>query len=210
MSVLDCALLSEGPSDAVLIPMLKWLLGVHLANTPARIEWADLWRCPHRPQSLSERIAATMDLYACDVLFVHRDADRDRPGRRCAEIREAVAVLPDACNQLPHICVVPVRTTEAWLLVEEMAIRRASGNPNGTVPLQLPDIHRVESIADPKAVLRDLLTTASGMRGRHLKRFNSGHCARRIADYMEDFSQLRALPAFRRLETDVQELARRV
>jgi len=55
---------------------------------------------------------------------------------------------------------------EAWLLLDESAIRRASGNPNEGMALTLPDPGGVECIADPKTTLHELLTRASGQAGR--------------------------------------------
>lgn len=47
--------------------------------------------------------------------------------------------------------VIPGRMTEAWLRLDEAAIRRVAGNPNGRTKLGLPKLHEVESVADPKA-----------------------------------------------------------
>jgi hypothetical protein len=41
-------------------------------------------------------------------------------------------------EDMPVVCVVPVRMMEAWLLIDEMAIRRVAGNPNGRIPIELP------------------------------------------------------------------------
>lgn len=96
--------------------------------------------------------------------------------------------------------VVPVRTQEAWLLIDEAARRRAAGNPNGRMSLAMPGIDGPEGIADPKAVLHDLLRQASGLTGRRLKRFNRGRQALRLGQLIEDYGALRRLAAFRRLK----------
>lgn len=204
MPVLECALLSEGSSDKVLVPMLEWLLRAHAPHTPSSVEWVDLWRCPRKPSTMTEKIAAAFDLYRCHILFVHRDSDGYDPELRYNEVRDAIAALPHGTIPHPYVCVVPIRMTEAWLLVEEAAIRSAAGNPNGTVSLTLPAVQEIEAIPDPKELLRSSLRTASEMSGRRLKRFNDSQCARRVADYMHEFQRLRTLPAFRRLEADVQ------
>ena len=51
------------------------------------------------------------------------------------------------------VCVVPVRMQEAWLLIDEAALRRAAGDPNGTQPLAMPDVQRLEELADPKQLI---------------------------------------------------------
>lgn len=96
--------------------------------------------------------------------------------------------------------------TEAWLLINEPAIRRASGNPNGTKPLNLPDLTALEQIQDPKQILFDVLRKASGLRGRRLKTFNMSECRIRVTELINDFSSLRELTAFQRLEEDIEKL----
>jgi hypothetical protein len=57
----------------------------------------------------------------------------------------------------PHVPVIPIRMTEAWLLLDEAEIRRVAGSPNGKVSLGLPKAKDVESIPDPKAQLAQTL-----------------------------------------------------
>ncbi|HUT94205.1 MAG TPA: hypothetical protein VMY37_32390 [Thermoguttaceae bacterium] len=107
----------------------------------------------------------------------------------------------------PAVPVVPVRMTEAWLLFDEKAIRRAAGNPNGTDPLQVP-VRQAEDIPDPKAVLHEALRTASGLSGRRRQKFNVRDAVHRVGEYIDDFSPLRRLSAFQRLEEDLATVLR--
>lgn len=96
--------------------------------------------------------------------------------------------------------------TEAWLLLDESAIRRAAGNPNGREALRLPPLRRLEDVPDAKAVLRDLLITASGLAGpRRRKRLQRdlGVRVQRVAELISDFSPLRSLPAFEAFEAEL-------
>jgi hypothetical protein len=95
--------------------------------------------------------------------------------------------------------------TEAWLLIEASAIRAAAGNPNGTVPLVLPKRTELESLPDPKRVLRDLLVVASEFHGRRRAQFDVAGAASRVARLIEDYAPLRALQAFKELERDLAE-----
>jgi hypothetical protein len=70
------------------------------------------------------------------------------------------------------VSVIPVRMTEAWLLLEEAEIREVAGAPNSKIPLNLPKPKQVESIADPKSLLRQTLALASGLSWRRLQQFN--------------------------------------
>jgi len=190
-------LLSDGSSDRALIPILTWLLRQALPTSAIEPHWADLRRVPEPPSALAERICLAIELYPCDLLFVHRDAETAPMTDRVAEIR--TAVRESAPTRPPAVCVVPVRMTEAWLLFDEDAIRSAAGNPNGRVTLDLPAIGGLEAIPDPKQLLYDCLREASELYGRRLKKFRPAARAVQVTQYISDYSPLRQLPAFRAL-----------
>src|SRR5262249_34801620 len=99
-------------------------------------------------RTLSDRIQKSIELYPCDLLFVHRDAEKELPERRRNEIRQAIELVSKETSFLPIVCVVPVRMQEAWLLFDEPALRRAAGNPNGRMILQLPHLGELEGLPD--------------------------------------------------------------
>ena len=192
-------LVADGTSDAVLLPILTWSLKRRHV-TPVIAQRADFSRMPRQP-STEERLRAVLDLYPCDVLFVHRDAEGQAPDLRRKEIADALRFA-----RVTHIPVVPVRMTEAWLLADEAAIRLAAGNPHGKEALRLPNIRRLERLPDPKKVLYDMLTTASGLNARRRLRFPVRRRVHLIPNYIDDYSHLEALPAFQRLQHDIQML----
>jgi len=206
MAALDCTLLTDGSSDAVLLPILKWVVRQHAAGVGVNCEWADMRQLPRPPRTLADRVIKANEIHPCQVLFVHRDAESQPSAFRYAEVEEAVAEARRKGFRTPHICVVPVRMQEAWLLLDEAAIRLASGNPNGRMLLNLPDPGAIERIADPKNLLHGMLTSASGLQRRRKKKFRPGVHARLVAERMRDFACLRGLPAFQRLENDVEAL----
>lgn len=202
MSTLRFTLVSDGSSDTVLIPLLEWLLGQH-SNRLWQGAWADLARLPKPPRGLSERITIAIDLYPCNLLVVHRDAERDPPGVRTDEIRTAIRSLRESP---PALLVVPVRMQEAWFLFDERSIRRAAGNPNGNDELELPALAAVEQLPSPKDVLHNLLRKASGLSGRRLKNFSARQAVHRLAESISDYSPLRQVPAFQDLEGELSDL----
>lgn len=188
------------------MPLLTWLLRQQLGNEWAiQTTWADLTRLPRRPSGLTGRVRAALDLYPCDLLFVHRDAERDPLEKRLEEIATACAPLGD---DVTVVRVVPVRMQEAWLLFNEPAIRRAAGNPNGREPLTMPPLKRLADLPDPKETLYQLLRDASGLKGRRLKRFSTQASAPRVADFIDDFTLLRGLKAFAALEEELSRVIR--
>jgi hypothetical protein len=99
--------------------------------------------------------------------------------------------------------------TEAWLLLDEEAIRGAAGNPNGKEPLDLP--RAPDQIPNPKDVLGELLKQASGLSGRRKKSFRPERHIWQIPGCMRDFTILRRLEAFvdfeKELERTLQTMA---
>lgn len=187
----------------MLIPILEWLLRTHCGGVGIDIAYADTLRCREVPKRLQKKIEFALEAYPCDLLFVHRDAEGEPPDHRRNEIEKAVESLGTKIR-VAHVCVIPVRMTEARLLFDKHAIRSAAGNPNGRVELDLPPISRLEHKPDPKRLLHELLTAASELSGRRRKSFDPKTKVHLIARSLDEFSLLRQLSAFRTLESDVQ------
>ncbi len=195
-------LLGDGSSDEALNRHIEWLIRENVATDVAvDSHWADLRAVKPRPEGLRARIERTLDLYPSDLLFVHRDAEKESAEKRFEEILQACSAIIGISISVP---VVPVRMSEAWLLCDELAIRKAAGNPNGDQPLNLPRLSELEKLPDPKNTLQNALRCASGLTGRRLKGFKPH--ARLFANYLTDFASLRGLSAFQRLESDLQKV----
>lgn len=206
MQELRYTLVADGSSDRALLPILTWLLRQYRGAIPIQAGFADLRRLSPSPRKLSERIDRSVELYPCDILFVHRDAESAPIEEREAEIRKALEES-SVEGSVRVVCVVPVRMQEAWLLIDEAALRKAAGNPNGTQSLAMPDVQKLEELADPKQLIRELLSQASGLQGRRLERFNWRSSAHRVAEMISDFSVLYRLAAFQRLAAEVKRVA---
>ena len=197
MSGLRGTLVTDGSSDKVLLRPLEWLLH-DLGAANARIVWAELRSLPSPPEALGDRLQMALKMYDCDLLFVHRDAETRSIAERQSEVEAALGSSPH-----PHVCVVPVRMTEAWLLFDETAIRKAAGNPGGQSPLDLPPLKRIEQEPNPKSVLHQALRSASGLSPGRLRRFKPGAAVHGVAETIRDYSPLRELPAFSAVEQQV-------
>jgi len=64
---------------------------------------------------LSKKISLSLDLFPCDLLFVHRDTDRETTDARKEEIFKAIEQISEELKANLFVCVIPVRMTEAWL-----------------------------------------------------------------------------------------------
>jgi hypothetical protein len=122
------------------------------------------------------------------------------------EIQIAITQLSSV--SIPTVCVVPVRMTEAWLLFDILALRKAASNPNGKVELHLPDIKSLENEPDPKHILHQILRQASGLPPRRLRKFSADDCTHRVSELINDFSPLRVLPAFAALEAELKNVVK--
>lgn len=199
-------LTSDGSSDAALLPLLTWLLETYLPDYAIQPTWADLRGLYNPPNDLLGKIIWSIELYPCDLLLVHRDAEKQSHELRISQIKGELNKAIEQGYTIPTVCVVPIRMQEAWLLIEPQAIRDAVGNSNGQQPINLPHISRLEDLPDPKEILYQFLKDASGLSPHRLNRFHVGEKARRVAEFIQDFSKLRRLTAFQTLELDLQQI----
>ncbi len=93
---------------------------------------------------------------------------------------------------------------ETWLLINENAIRKAAGNRNSKILLNIPTLNKLESILQPKDFLRNLISDASELSGRNLKKLNLSQAIHNLAEYIEDFQPLRTLQSFQVFEKDAK------
>ena len=197
-SVLEVTLVADGSSDRVLVPIIESVFDVYCRDQPFVVRFADgVHRGP-----LAERLVQAMQLFPCDILLVHRDAEGEALVVREAEIANAVQ---QAGTTIRRVNVVPVRMTESWLLLDAAAIRSASGNPNGQVALDLPTAATVEKVVSAKDALFVALETASELSARRRRRFDRNQARQRVAQLL-DFKLLRAVSSFRHFEKQVTHL----
>lgn len=202
--VLTVTFVGDGSSDRALVPIVEWLLTEKLGDRPYRVAMAE--GLPPWKDGLTGRIAFAQRRYPCDVLVIHRDAEAISWNERVEEINDAVRSL-QLSVWLP---VVPVRMTEAWLLFDSQSIRRAAGNPQGTIALDLPIRARWEAEPDPKQKLFDALRISSELHGRRLKKFKEHEACARLANLIVDFGYLRGLVSFDEFEKKLDEQLRLV
>lgn len=103
--------------------------------------------------SRAEKIQLLVKHHQPDLLFVHRDADKAGVAARRVEIERD-------CDGSLHVPVIPIQETEAWLLLDEDAIREVVGNSKGTKPLNLPKLADVEDTHNAKERLQAALRNA--------------------------------------------------
>lgn len=194
---LTFAFVREGPSDDGLIPHLRELLvraGVDEAfGSP---------RDYHGP--VEERLGHVQrEEVVVEVVFVHRDADGRSSEHRRKEIADAAVALP----QLSAIVVpvIPIQELEAWLLLDELAIRTVVGKPSGKQPLGLPKPKHVEQTSQPKELLVQACLLASATTGRRHREEKRKFPERRrvLLERLDIDGPVRELPAWQAMEQDI-------
>ena len=159
-------------------------------------------------KDVRSRVAAGLSLTHgdVDVIVIHRDADNVGAGPRRAEIEAGVRAARAEC---PIVPIIPVRMTEAWLLLDEAAIRHVAGNPRGRQPLSLPAIAEVERKADPKTFLAERILEASNVTGRRRERlknrFNQNR--RQLLERLDRGGPVNQLAGWQALVADIDEIA---
>ena len=150
-------LVCEGSSDVALMAHIQRLIVQSGYQEPEGATWTSGRR-------LADKVANALEnLGAFDLLFVHRDADLAGAAARYREIARAVQQTKFGG---PYVGIVPVRTTETWLILDEVAIRNIVRKPNGRTPLNLPAPGEAERMANPKGALERAFLDASETRGR--------------------------------------------
>ncbi|WP_419921392.1 hypothetical protein [Candidatus Poriferisodalis sp.] len=198
-------LLTDGPSDRPLAAHLEAMClerGVRVDVSAPEFE-----RLPNPPGlSVENRLESIRRGERLpDLLFVHRDAERQHPQLRLQEITDATQQV---ASGLPFVPIIPVRMTEAWLLADQQLIRQIAGRPDSTVDLGIPPSDRLERMPDPKAALRQALAAASGNSGRALKKFDNrfGTHRRLLLERLDRSGPVSQLPRWQALESDLDRV----
>jgi hypothetical protein len=202
-------LICEGSSDEALNQHLKSLL-VECGVDEATGEAPDFRGLP---KSISRDIESKLRFIQkneqhADLVFIHRDADSTDPEPRYKEISLGIE---KAEYKSYWIGIVPVQATEAWLLINEDAIRRVSGRPNGRIPLHLPSLGQIEGLTKPKELLFNAILQASESSGRKLARIErKKHILRtKLISELQVGRELTNLSSWKRLQEDILSFVKR-
>ena len=160
MRYLGLALHCEGSTDRrFLEPLIRRallrLVAKHLsAAVDIAEQFVDLAATNRELEHVSWRIIDTAP--AVDLVFVHADGGNDPECVRRERFDPILDHIRDVGGDqsLTLVAVVPVRETEAWLLADPDAVRRAFGTTRSINELDLPaNAQDVEHVPDPKTLL---------------------------------------------------------
>ena len=183
---------ADGGTDRVLVPIIRW--AIHRLDQEVDILEPEFVKRSGSVAEFFESYNSTTML-----VFAHRDAENSAVETR---LREFDQVFLDGV-----VPIVPVRMSEAWLLIDGSAIARAADSPNAGVAV--PKLSRIEQIADPKTELEQLLFKAAGSpTGRRGKNFRRSMVSRRVnlASLISDYSPLEKLNAFAKFQISLAQV----
>jgi hypothetical protein len=196
-------LVGEGPSEEGLVPHIERLCIGCGADEVIGVA-PDFAMIPgHKGHSVAEKLRTVVEYEpSANLIIIHRDADNRDPEPRHREIRTAVEEVELRCH---WVAAVPVQETEAWLLVDQDAIRVVAGKPTGKVALGLPSAGRVEELHDAKQSLKHALVTASELSGRRAERFRSHFSMKRrqLLQQLVPGGALEKVPSWRRFRDEL-------
>ncbi len=203
MKGLRFALIAEGRTEEALLGHLEVMC---LREGAQVVEgfWANELLALH---DTGKTVAAQVQVLlrldpSIDLVFIHRDSDARVDEPRRAEIAEGVAASGHSTVYVP---IVPIQETEAWLLLDESAIRRVVANEHGTEDLGLPRPGQAERRAGPKRVLLEALRRASKPgRGRTIDNRAFGRLRRELLQNLDIDGDINQLAAWQNLLRDLQ------
>jgi hypothetical protein len=207
MKEIRYTLITDGSSDSTLLWVIQWLFNDLYPTLSANGAVCDFGLLPNPPRNgdVAQRVRMAMQVSPYDICFYHRDAESidvsDSLSRRTSEIK---GVLSDEF-QRSVVCVIPVKMMESWLLIDREAIKKAASNRNYDGNLELPGLNKLESHQNPKDTLHNLLRQATNNNKRRLKNFKVDRSVHLVAEYIEDYSPLRELKAFKAFEAEMKQ-----
>ena len=130
---LSYVLVADGGTDRALVPIIEW--AIHRLDPVVEILEAEF-----RKRTGSVRDFLDGFQTGAMIVFVHRDGENQAPADRLREF--------DGVDRRDVVPIVPIRMTEAWLLVSAAAIARAADRPEAAITV--PAVQHLDTITNPK------------------------------------------------------------
>jgi hypothetical protein len=209
MAVLVLALYAEGTVDTRFLPPIiqrtSEMILMHCGQSVVDIPEPIIVSKKHN--SLDQAILqASREVRGCHVLLIHNDADSRTFERARRERFEPGFALVQQCSE--EVCrnlvpVIPIRMTEAWMLVDVDALCGVLGTNLSPQMLELPSrAALVESVTDPKNTLNEVMRKVNAGRSQRRQHISLNTryelLARRI-----DLNRLIHVPSYKSFVDDL-------
>lgn len=206
MAQLAMALIVEGETDARFLDVIaqRTALQILSRQSPGVVDVLPVQRLRPSGNGQAQRIlTAAHEAHGYHLLLIHADADAPSPNAAWADrVQPGLALVRDSAARGEAVCehcmaVIPVQMTEAWLLADGDALLQLIGTRESAGNLGLRHSgRRVETIADPKIYLSQILEAArKGMRPSRRRAVQSGAMYEPLARRMS-LERLALLPSY--------------
>ncbi len=213
MPALVTALYAEGHSDERFLPVLiqrtaEQILSQHGLSIVDVFEPAIVGHSVKLPTRQECILAVAQHSVGYHLLVVHADADH--PSRELAYSDRFLPGLnlvqapgSNACQRL--VPIIPVQSTEAWMLADGEALVQVIGTDLSAAALGLPvRAHQVESDPDPKRSLNEVVRRALADRPRRRRRFTLRSIHEPLARQVR-LSVLDQVPSYQQFAADLRQ-----
>ena len=148
------------------------------------------------------------------ALVVHADADHRTNEKAFLErFKPGYALVQNQTNVCKHLVpIIPIQMTEAWMLVDHMALQDAIGTEMTARDLGLPPKARlVENDSDPKKTLHFVLQKANAHRPRR-QRHNQASLSTLYSLLGREINleRLQQVPSYQQFESDLTDTLKKL
>ena len=216
MRYLSLALFAEGESDHGFLQGVLFRLTFETANrlSESAVEISESFTRgrPYvggesRVQRIERAFGGALSTSTINLLFIHADGDSDAPAALRERIEPCISYIQMRFPTVEFECVpvIPVRASEAWALADPNAVIAEFGTKKSAPELGI-DFQQgaLEKLQDPKMVLKRIHDIVGGRRRK------KGHLIPAGLGNRIELNSLRSLPAFRRLESELESSLRRL
>ncbi|MFG3440217.1 DUF4276 family protein [Nonomuraea sp. NPDC047897] len=209
MIEVNACLAAEGNSDYDFLPVLleralnRMCLPYHLRVAPVQVLRISVQAGESKHQAVCRAAEAASS--GMTLLFYHYDGSADSSREERKYWTPLLRHWQTAALARPVVRVVPVREMESWALTDVDVLRRIAGSSwDESTVHQADRLARVETLADPKRTLSDIVTC--GKRRRRAGREAADYLAL-IAETMR-LEHLERVPSFRLWQAETLEALR--
>jgi len=198
---ITCVVVGEGSTEVYIQSVAEALVNRHNPGLSLEFKPGEGIHLSNPKGDLRAKVQNAVDLYAPDLVLVHRDSDSNN----AEQISARFAEIENACTGIliVKVPVVPVRETEAWMLADKGAILEVVGLKS--LPLEAMKGYpgRPETV-QAKERLHEVFRQCRSASGWKPNRIDTNEDHRQIRSVVKDLVDLDALPSFQKFKEDLQ------
>lgn len=200
---ITCVVVGEGSTEVYIQSVARALVTRYNPNVSLEFKPGEGIHFSNPPGSLAAKVQNAVDLYAPNLILVHRDSDSNNKQQILARFAE----VEDACSGIfsASVPVVPVKETEAWMLADKSAILEVVGRD--ALPTAANEIYpKSPETVQAKERLHEIFRLCRLESEWKPARINTNEDHRQIRTVVRDLGRLESLPSFRVFKEKMQHV----